>query len=207
MVSVCVVADTHRQHRQVSIPECDLLIHCGDLCSFQQDDAATLEDADQWFREVPARAVVCIGGNHDFLLHSREFHFAHAIFLQDRAVEVHGLSIYGSAWCPDLAGFAFYATDEELIERWRAIPSGLDILVTHTPPHGVLDLPSFGQPHLGCRHLREELRRIRPRYHVFGHIHASHGGETRDGTQFVNAAIAGGRDFSVCHGATSLAIG
>ncbi|MDB6079917.1 MAG: Ser/Thr protein phosphatase family protein, partial [Akkermansiaceae bacterium] len=54
MPVVCVIADTHRKHRDLTIPPCDLLIHGGDMCSFQRQDLETLEDVDQWFCEVPA---------------------------------------------------------------------------------------------------------------------------------------------------------
>jgi len=199
MPSVCVIADTHRLHRDLVIPACDLLIHCGDMCSFQREDQETLEDIDQWFAEIPARQVICIGGNHDFPLHHREFRFSQATHLRDSKTESFGLSIYGTPWCPDLAGFAFYADEASLIEHWRKIPTGIDILVTHTPPAGILDLPSSGDRHLGCPHLRAELERIRPRYHFFGHVHASAGAASVDGTEFVNAAMVGGRDFRITH--------
>ena len=202
MASICIVADTHRQHRALTIPECDLLIHCGDFCSFEREDAATLADADAWFAEAPAKHVVCVGGNHDFMLQSREFQFTHATFLEDSGTEVDGLTIYGSPWCPDLSLFAYYANEELLIERWRQIPAGIDILITHTPPHGFLDVPSSGDVHLGCPHLRDELHRIQPRLHAFGHVHASHGTHRDGGTQFVNAAVVGGRQFEVRHAPT-----
>jgi Icc-related predicted phosphoesterase len=202
MASLCIVADTHRKHRELTIPECDILIHCGDFCSFEQEDEKTLDDVDVWFAEVPAKHVVCVGGNHDFLLQRREFRFAQATFLEDSLIEIDGLSIYGSPWCPDLSGFAYYATEDQLIERWRKIPSGVDILITHTPPYGFLDVPTSGDVHLGCPHLHNELRRIRPRLHVFGHVHASHGAHTEGGTRFVNAAVVSGRNFDVRHAPT-----
>ncbi|MEZ5329862.1 MAG: metallophosphatase domain-containing protein [Verrucomicrobiales bacterium] len=202
MASLCIVADTHRKHRELTIPECDILIHCGDFCSFEQEDKKTLDDVDVWFAEAPAKRVVCVGGNHDFLLQRREFRFSQATFLEDSLVEIDGLSIYGSPWCPDLSGFAYYATEDQLIERWRKIPSGIDILITHTPPYGVLDVPTSGNVHLGCPHLHDELRRIQPRLHVFGHVHASHGVQTEGVTRFVNAAIVGGRNFEVRHAPT-----
>jgi Icc-related predicted phosphoesterase len=202
MPSLCIIADTHRKHREVTIPKCDILIHCGDFCSFEREDEKTLQDVDSWFAEAPAKHVVCIGGNHDFLLQSGAFSFAHATFLEDRLMEVAGLSIYGSPWCPDLSGFAYYATDEQLMERWSKIPSGVDILITHTPPCGVLDFPTSGNPHLGCPYLRKELRRIQPRMHVFGHVHASHGEHTEDGIRYVNAAVVGGKNLDVRHGPT-----
>lgn len=72
------------------------------------------------------------------------------------------------------------------------IPEGIDILVTHTPPLGVLDVASSGDVHLGCPHLRRELDRIRPQLHAFGHVHASSGVLTEGGIHFVNAAVVGG---------------
>lgn len=197
MASLCIIADTHQKHRELTIPQCDILIHCGDFCSFQRDDLKTLEDVDAWFAESAASHVICIGGNHDFMLQSREFQFAHAEFLEDRLIEVGGLSIYGSPWCPDLSGFAYYQNDAGLEEKWRRIPEGIDVLITHTPPQGILDVPSSGKIHLGCPHLRNELRRIQPKLHVFGHVHASHGAHEDGKTQYFNAAIVGGRNFEV----------
>ena len=199
MPSLCIISDTHRKHRAVTIPHCDLLIHCGDFCSFQMADLQTLDDADAWFAESPAANVICIGGNHDFPLQSREFRFAHAQLLEDSLIEVFGLVIYGSPWCPDLSNFAYYATHDQLVERWKQIPSEIDILITHTPPFGVLDVPTSGKVNLGCPHLRDELKRIRPKLHVFGHVHASHGTSTTRETHYINAAIVGGPDFEVRH--------
>jgi Icc-related predicted phosphoesterase len=201
MTKLCIIADTHRRHREITIPPCDILIHCGDMCTFG-GDPGTLDDIDNWFAEVPAKHVICIGGNHDFQLHHRAFRFAHATYLVDRVVVVEDLTIYGAPWCPELAGFAFYLPDEDLAEKWRAIPSGVDVLVTHTPPHGILDVPWGGTVHIGCKHLLGELGRIKPRVHAFGHVHASHGHVRKDGVDFFNAAVVGGPDFLVCHGPT-----
>lgn len=197
MRDICLISDTHRKHRQVEIPECDVLIHAGDFCRFEQQDHQTLEDVDCWFAESAANEIIAIGGNHDFPLQNREFRFEHATFLEDSFTEVDGFTVYGSPWCPDLINFAYYATEDELIERWRAIPTGIDILVTHTPPRGILDVPTSGNVRLGCPHLWEEVNRIQPRLHVFGHIHASPGIHFENGIQFVNASIVGGRDLEV----------
>jgi len=44
-------------------------------------------------------------------------------------------------------------------------------LITHGPPNGIGDRTSEGV-YAGCRHLRREvLNRVRPRLHLFGHIH------------------------------------
>ena len=45
MITLCILADTHQKHRQVTIPPCDLLIHCGDFGYFERADRATLRGA------------------------------------------------------------------------------------------------------------------------------------------------------------------
>lgn len=197
MPDLCLISDTHRLHRQLKLPRADVLIHCGDFCSFRQQDLATLRDVDEWFGSLRGTKVIGIGGNHDFELESGGFRFTNATLLQDQLVEIEGLSIYGAPWCPDLSGFAYYADPETLIEKWKMIPTGIDVLVTHTPPHGILDVPTSGDVHLGCPYLKAELMRIQPRLHCFGHVHASYGQVTEDSTHFVNAAVVGGRNFGL----------
>jgi Icc-related predicted phosphoesterase len=204
MASLCIISDTHRRHREITIPACDILIHCGDFCSFRREDLQTLKDVDAWFSRTPAKHILCIGGNHDFLLQTQEFRFRHAQFLEDSCVEISGLTFYGTPWCPDLSGFAYYANADELLDRWKRIPSGIDVLITHTPPYGILDLPTSGAVHLGCPHLQQELKRIRPRLHVFGHVHASHGMNKTQTTHYINASIVGGPDFAVRHAPTNI---
>jgi hypothetical protein len=46
-----------------------------------------------------------------------------------------------------------------------------DVLITHSPPRYHLDND------LGCAGLLNEIWRVKPRLHVFGHIHAGHGRE------------------------------
>ncbi|MEZ4298758.1 MAG: hypothetical protein R3B70_27655 [Polyangiaceae bacterium] len=77
---------------------------------------------------------------------------------------------------------------EPLREIWQKIPEGIDVLLTHGPPHGVLDLTS-GHENAGCEDLRAALDRVRPRLHVFGHIHEGAGTQLVGRTLCVNAAI------------------
>ncbi|KAF8521259.1 Metallo-dependent phosphatase-like protein [Hysterangium stoloniferum] len=51
--------------------------------------------------------------------------------------------------------------------------------LTHGPPHGVLDA-TIGGAHVGCADLAGRLHAVRPRLHVFGHIHEARGVEVRD---------------------------
>jgi hypothetical protein len=52
------------------------------------------------------------------------------------------------------------------------IPRATDILITHTPPRSHLDVD------LGCAGLLQEIWRVKPRLHVFGHVHSGHGRES-----------------------------
>jgi Icc-related predicted phosphoesterase len=85
---------------------------------------------------------------------------------------------------------AFNADDETRRSLFGAVPQGIDILVSHCPPAGVLDVNDKKQS-CGCPVLAENLPTIDPRLHVFGHIHKS-AGAVRDGDRIsVNAALPG----------------
>ena len=60
-----------------------------------------------------------------------------------------------------------------------SIPDGVDIVMTHGPPRGILDLiPSKGE-HAGCEALLRAMQRVRPLMHCFGHIHEGYGVEMK----------------------------
>ncbi|KAM7185599.1 Metallo-dependent phosphatase-like protein [Naviculisporaceae sp. PSN 640] len=55
-----------------------------------------------------------------------------------------------------------------------AIPQGVDVVITHSPPEGILDRVDSGHRG-GCEHLFAAVARARPRLHCFGHIHEGWG--------------------------------
>ena len=100
------------------------------------------------------------------------------------------IRIYGTPWTSIYGkpGKAFQIPASDLIEKWTKIPKSVDILITHMPPFGILDLNS-GNVRSGCKDLVKIVtEKIRPRIHLFGHIHESHGWEVRNNTTFINAA-------------------
>lgn len=60
--------------------------------------------------------------------------------------------------------------------------SDLQISITHGPPHGILD-KSLVNVKRGCETLTEALSSLRPRIHVFGHVHKAHGVEVKTWTE------------------------
>jgi 3',5'-cyclic AMP phosphodiesterase CpdA len=94
------------------------------------------------------------------------------------AAEVPPVKIYGSPWQPEFFDWAFNLPRGPLLaEKWNAIPNDTDILITHGPPHKILDLTEGDKLHVGCEELRKlfDSGSIKPRLHVFGHIHETYG--------------------------------
>ena len=52
---------------------------------------------------------------------------------------------------------------------WKELPK-VDILVTHGPPFGILDKTNEGK-NAGSELLLKEVLRLKPKLHLFGHIH------------------------------------
>jgi len=81
-----------------------------------------------------------------------------------------------------------------MAEKWKLIPNDIDILITHGPPNGILDLvPRKGwDENTGCEELRKKVEEIaafgRLKLHVFGHIHCGYGTAEEFGMKFVNAS-------------------
>lgn len=193
---VTVIGDTHCRHDEIDLPAGDLLIHCGDMFNLSDGAPQQIQAMDEWFGRQKFERILCTGGNHDRLLESeltrRSHPFRNAYFLKDEVVEFRGLRIFGAPWVPDLTTHAFFQDRSGLAAAWARVPSKIDILITHTPPKGILDTSSRGRS-LGCPALAEEVRRISPRVHCFGHVHAGAGRRQVGKTLFVNAASFDGR--------------
>lgn len=186
---VCL-SDTHGRHAELDVPDGDVLVLAGDVT--RRGRPEELEDLDAWLAELPHPHRILVAGNHDFLFETdpprARALIRHATYLQDAGTTVCGLRIWGSPWQPVFFDWAFNLPRGEALRRvWEGVPDGLDVLVTHTPPRGVLDRTSRGQD-VGCDDLLEAVARARPRLHVFGHIHEDAGRVERDGTIFVNAS-------------------
>jgi Icc-related predicted phosphoesterase len=67
------------------------------------------------------------------------------------------------------------------------VPQDVDILVTHSPPFGILDTSAKGR-HGGSKALREVTLSRKPKFHIFGHIHEGRGMEIINGIKFLNVS-------------------
>jgi len=192
-MKIVAFSDTHMLHEKVEIPDGDLLIFAGDMsiCKTVQD----VSRFNDFLQTLPHPHKIVVGGNHDHLLaYSPEIGIEllqSAIYLQDRAVTIEGIKIYGAPWQPTFntkACNAFALPRGKIIrKKWQLIPEDTDILVTHSPPCGIMDEDS-GVSH-GCSDLLERVEQIKPRFHIFGHIHNHNGIKTIGKTRFINCNV------------------
>lgn len=198
-----LISDTHGQHRKFDIPDGDVLIHAGDfMCDGR--DVRDVVDFDVWIGSLPHRHKIVIAGNHDQLLEGKDASFArsqitNATYLEESGIEIDGVRFWGSPYQPEFMNWAFNCSrGPEIKKHWDRIPEDTDVLITHGPPYGVGDqigTPGskyFTEGHLGCKDLAVAAARVRPKLHVFGHIHSGYG-EYGPGylthVRFVNAAL------------------
>lgn len=79
-------------------------------------------------------------------------------------------------------------TQAALKEKWDLIPDDVDVLITHGPAVGILDKIMDGS-NVGCEELIKAIKRIKPKYHLCGHIHEGYGVTELDGCTHINASI------------------
>jgi Icc-related predicted phosphoesterase len=195
---VVLAADTHMLHGRVKWPEGDILVHAGDMTSY--GSSGELEEFVGWLEQAPYERVVVIAGNHDRVF-TRDNSRARKIlesgkttYLEDSGCEIDGIRFYGTPWtfndAYDDEHWAFGQRSEPgLQKKWEMIPRDVDVLVTHSPPINILDR-TWSKENVGSPSLLAEIAgRIKPRVHVFGHIHEAYGTAQRDGTTFVNACL------------------
>lgn len=188
-MKLVMLADVHADNRNLSVPDGDVLIVAGDITHL--GSFAEFKGQSAWLRTLPHLHKLVVPGNHDICcenlmnrnLESRLREFLHPIvYLRDSVCEIDGLRFYGTPWVLPWAG-AFNLPSDELKRKWDAIPSDVDVLVTHQPPAGILDTGR------GCTDLRKRTEQLpQLRVHVFGHIHEASGIVKQNHTTFVNAS-------------------
>lgn len=192
-----LISDTHNQCKGLAVPEGDVLIHAGD--GTEIGDFRGVAAFLAWMDRQPHPRKVIIAGNHDWMF-QRDPGLAEMLlrdsypeitYLQDSGCEIDGLKFWGSPWQPQFMNWAFNLPrkGEQLRQKWSLIPVDTDVLITHGPPCGLLDQVEGTNEHLGCEELAMRLAAVRPKLHIFGHIHTGYGVKEQKGTLFVNASI------------------
>ena len=187
---VVLTSDTHGEHDRLDVPDGDILLHGGDIS--KQGTLDEIESFNRWLGTLPHRHKVLVAGNHDFGFQNMpakaEALLTNCHYLLDEQIEIEGLKIYGSPWTPFFYDWAFQKPRGKALRAiWEKIPAGLDFLITHGPPAGILDRTVRGD-HAGCEDLAAIVVGRQPRYHLFGHIHEAAGRQTIGTTTYLNAS-------------------
>jgi predicted phosphodiesterase len=189
-----LASDTHERHAQLVVPDGDVFIHAGDFT--MNGEFGAVRSFGAWIRGLPHRRKLVIAGNHELTFERVLTGALRALgdgrdgvtYLQDRGETIDGISFWGSPWQPWFCDWAFNVRRGPTIAaKWDLIPARTDVLITHGPPMGVLDY--VHAEHVGCADLRDRIAVIRPKVHIFGHIHAGSGMQTIDDVTYVNASI------------------
>lgn len=198
------IADTH--NKQPELPPGDILIHAGDLTengSFEEVQAGLRWLSSQPHRYkifVAGNHDVLL--DEEFLTKYPERRYGQretkedldcggVIYLENSTVRLdfpdresedeparcRSVRIYGSPLTPQygVSAFQYHPNSPDIWEDKLGPLKEVDVLVTHGPPKWHLDQRDFHRA--GCPYLSAEVARLRPRLHVFGHIHAAHGRE------------------------------
>lgn len=181
------ISDTHSaHHRLYTMPEADVVVHSGDFCMVGEEREAL--DFLNWFCDLPYKHKVLVCGNHDECLYEAKIDGLdnNVHYLCNSGVEIDGITFYG---IPMFNKDCIFAKQNR---NYALMPEDTDILITHTPPYGILDLDDSidGELiHYGSESLLEHIMRIHPKAHLFGHIHRQHGVTEQNGIIFSNGAI------------------
>lgn len=170
----------------------DLLIVAGDFTAGDTEREHVLFC--HWLSMLPYKKKIIVAGNHDNGWLKQDPHkgpdpinpnYEWYEYLCDSGTEYQGLKIWGSPWTSWFHGVnphckAFVIKERKLVNKFENIPHDVDILITHSPPWGIGDLvkdqPDDEGRHCGSEYLAALFKYgIRPKLHVFGHIHEGYG--------------------------------
>jgi Calcineurin-like phosphoesterase len=163
-----VVGDTHERHSALTIPPCDLFIHCGDILMVNKHyslraSRLKLLSFRQWLQDIPATNKILIAGNHDrcFELLPRDeidgIFEGVARYLENESYTFGKYSLYATPLStngksPNRA----FQSDQFYSKTMSSIPVECDILISHGP------VPQL-------------VRRVKHSIHLWGHHHKSYG--------------------------------
>lgn len=182
-MKIFCISDTHGLHGQIKVPlGIDMIIHAGDVGNAREAVRSHNEILDfiAWYQTLNIKYKIFIAGNHDSALELKDYVTIpnDLIYLNHESITIEAINIFGSPYTPTFGNWSFMRSPSKLDAYWQHIPEDTDILVTHGPPKGILDLSHNIKDELeycGDKSLFNHVVRVNPKYHIFGHIHESKG--------------------------------
>jgi Icc-related predicted phosphoesterase len=201
-MKICAISDTHSYHRQVVVPEADVLIHAGDIT--WKGELPIVEDFAKWLKDIQIPHKIIIWGNHEVGFERgykrdpaiKVIQDAGAIYLEDSGVEIDGIKFWGSPIQPFFFDWEFNRQrGQDIKVHWDKIPTTTNVLITHGPAYGILDEAPRGSgmfDHVGCQDLLNRINELpQLKAHIAGHIHNGHSPVPViiNGVKFINASV------------------
>jgi Icc-related predicted phosphoesterase len=177
------ISDTHMNQGQLEVPQdVDIVIHSGDASNWKDPykNESEMRAFIDWFASLPIPNKIFVAGNHDT---SIEKGLIKADFIESRKINylyceervIAGLRFWGAPYTPRYGDWSFMKDRGTINRLWETIPAGVDVIVTHGPPYGVLDA-TIDRSHqynlCGDSALMKAVTRVAPRLVCFGHIHS-----------------------------------
>lgn len=201
-MTILHLSDTHAMHNYLHFASYEfskdtptVIIHSGDAANSR--NPAINEHEMREFLEFYSGFIskdipkIYVAGNHDTsiwqgLITRKDFEDRGIIYLQDEETVIEGVKFYGSPWTPTFGDWVFMKPRHKMGQIWEAIPEDVQILITHGPPKGILDIgadySSKSLCSVGCKSLRTKIETLLPQgkliAHLFGHVHNLSNGYT-----------------------------
>jgi Icc-related predicted phosphoesterase len=183
-MKIVAIADTH--NTMPILPEGDVLVHAGDIS--MNGTKKEIDDFDAWLGTLNFKYKLIIPGNHDFWFREHNRELRNGTLLCNQHITIDGIKFFGSPYSVTFGNWAFMLPDALLKSViWSRIEPDTMVLITHSPPKGILDFGCSGQ-NSGSESLLDRIKEIKPKIHIFGHIHEGYG-IRKDYTEFVNASV------------------
>lgn len=184
----------------------DILIIAGDCTA--RDLPQEWQRFGGWVDKQDYKKKVIVAGNHDGYCETDPYwcegFIPNSVYLQDTFATVLGVRIYGAPWTPLFCNWYFMLPPSKLKEKWEMMPNDVDILITHGPPYGILD--GNNKRRFGDIALLERINIVKPKHHVFGHIHECGGQEFNNSTTHFHNVSNMNEDYELVRGATRIVL-
>ncbi|CAL5992419.1 Calcineurin-like_phosphoesterase [Hexamita inflata] len=191
----------HGKHNKLDkyLPGGDVLFCTGDITPHGKHSEEGITEVLFWLNKQNYARIVFVAGNHDYffqknrvLIRQLVSKFPKLVYLEDEQIWLTinnvTFSVFGSPHAPVANNNAFLLTDPDKLNLRFAAANHPDVVLTHGPPHGILDGIGYGR-HAGCRYLHSKLKTLNPKLFLFGHIHQGYGHEVVHGTHYFNGSV------------------
>lgn len=178
------ISDTHGFHDLLNIPQdIDVLAFTGDESNRRDPyfNESEFYDFAQWFAEIPIKHKLFIVGNHStYIFHNEKtvkelFQKNNITWLHKESITIDGIKFYGDGISPRFGDWVYTTDRAKTKKHWDLIPEDTQILLTHTPPKGILDITENRNHEIelvGDSALWKKVTKLPLlKAHLFGHIH------------------------------------